>query len=235
MPAHIVKSFDDELTHLHDTIARMGKLAQEQFDQAIRALVKLDAELAARTIAADAEVDALNEAVNEHVLRILALRAPMADDLRLVVTAMKVASTLERVADLASNTAKRSMVLRGQTALPAIRSVKRMAVMVRRMLSDVVSAYVARDAEKAMAVWAGDQEVDGAYSALFRELLTYMMEDPRNIAASSHLLFIAKNIERIGDHATNMGEMVHFLVTGRRIAGDRPKNDTTSWPESAPA
>ncbi|PKU23300.1 phosphate signaling complex protein PhoU [Telmatospirillum siberiense] len=225
---HIVKSFDEELTRLRDTLARMGSLSASQFENALEALTERDEALARKVGGGDQEVDQMEQAINELVVRVLALRAPMADDLRMVVTALKVASDLERVADYAANIARRTLNLGEGPALPSVRTVGRIGTLVKRQLRDVLDAYVQRDADKALAVWNSDQEVDEMYSGLFRELLTYMMEDPKNIGAASHLLFIAKNIERIGDHATNIGEMVYFIITGRRIEGERPKNDSSS-------
>ncbi len=225
---HIVKSFDEELTRLRDTLARMGALAETQFENALQALVERDTVLAQKVGAGDQEIDQLEQAINELVVRVLALRAPMADDLRLVITALKVASDLERIADYAANMARRSVNLSGAPSLPSLRTVRRIGTLVQRQLKDVLEASAQRDADKALAVWNSDQEVDEMYSGLFRELLTYMMEDPHNIGAASHLLFVAKNIERIGDHATNIGEMVYFIITGQRIKGERPKNDSSS-------
>ncbi len=225
---HTVKSFDEELTRLRDILARMGKLAAGQFEHAMQALVERDAVLAQKVGTSDLEIDQLEQTVNELVVRVLALRAPMADDLRMVVTALKVASDLERIADYAANIARRSLSLSATPSLPSIRTVRRIGVLVQRQLNDVLDAYTSQDADKAMAVWNSDQEVDEMYSGLFRELLTYMMEDPHNIGSASHLLFVAKNIERIGDHATNISEMIYFIITGRHIEGERPKNDSSS-------
>jgi phosphate transport system protein len=225
---HTVKSFDEELTRLSAMLAQMGKLAETQFDQALQALVNQDNVLAQTVSDGDLEIDQLEQAVNELVVRVLALRSPMADDLRVVITSLKISSDLERIADYAANIARRTSSLSGKPSLPTIRTVKRMGVLVQRQLHDVLDAYVARDADKAMAVWNSDQQVDEIYSGLFRELLTYMMEDPQNIGPASQLLFVAKNIERIGDHATNISEMIYYIITGRRIEGERPKSDSSS-------
>jgi phosphate transport system protein len=225
---HTVKSFDEELARLRDALTQMGKLASAQVDNAVRALVKRDAVLAQKVVESDAEIDHLEQTVHELVVRILALRAPVADDLRIVVTALKVSSDLERIADNAVNIAKRSMNLGDMPILPAVRTVSRISVLVLRQLADVLDAYLERDADKALAVWNNDREVDEMYSGLFRELLTYMMEDARNIGPASHLLFVAKNIERIGDHATNISEMVYFIITGHRVEGLRPKQDSST-------
>lgn len=225
---HTVKSFDEELTRLRDILARMGKLAAGQFEHALRALVERDSVLAQKVSDSDLEIDQLEQTVNELVVRVLALRAPMADDLRMVVTALKVASDLERIADYAANIARRSLSLSATPSLPSIRTVRRIGVLVQRQLDDVMDAYTRQDADKALAVWNSDQEIDEMYSGLFRELLTYMMEDPHTIGSASHLLFVAKNMERIGDHATNISEMIYFIITGRHIEGERPKNDSSS-------
>lgn len=226
---HIVKSFDEHLNKLHDMVWRMGELTERQFDHAIRALIERDAETAGLAVAAEAEARALNAAINEQVIRVLCLRAPVADDLRVVVTALKIAAALDRIADYSAGVARRTLVLNAQTALPTVRAVKRMGALVHHLLKEVMRAYATRDSALAHQVWTRDLEVDELYSALFRELLTYMMEDPANITASSNLLFIAKNVERIGDHTTNIGEMVTFLVTGHPMDGERPKNDTSSY------
>jgi phosphate transport system protein len=154
----------------------------------------------------------------------------LADDLRTVVAALKIASDFERIADYAANIARRSQLLNAHAQLPAISTVRRMGTLVERQIEDVTQAQLNRDAEKAVAVWNNDLAVDETYSSLFRELLTYMMEDPHTIGPASHLLFIAKNIERIGDHTTNISEMVYFVITGKYIEGDRPKNDSSNSP-----
>jgi phosphate transport system protein len=223
-----VRSFDEELTRLRETLLRMGTLAERQFALSLQALVERDADLARKVCADDLEIDQLEHAVNEQVVRFLALRSPVADDLRLVVTALKIAGDLERIADNAANIAKRSLSVAESLPLPSIGAVRRIGTLVQRQLRDTLDAGIQRDAEKALAVWNSDLEVDETYSGLFRELLTYMMEDPHTIGPASHLLFVAKNIERIGDHATNISEMVYFVITGKRIAGERPKNDSSS-------
>jgi len=229
MEPHIVKSFDEALNVLHQQVSRMGALAEHQLTLAIEALVSRNDDLAHKIIQADAEIDALEASANEQVLRVLALRAPVADDLRVVITALKVAGDLERIADYAANIAKRALVLNTQPViLPSVRPLQTLGKLVLSLLSEILTAYEEPNPEKALAAWKRDQEVDAQYSSLFRELLTYMMEDPRNITPCSHLLFIAKNIERIGDHATNIAEMAYFLATGNSIEGVRPKNDTST-------
>ncbi len=226
---HIVKSFDDELQHLREIIVRMGGLAEAQLASAVEALVKRDRELARQVIEKDVEIDELEQDVDTSAMRLLALRQPMADDLRAVISALRIASDLERIGDYAKNIAKRTTVLSQVPPIRPTHAVPRMARQVQAIIKDTLDAYVDSDAEKAVAVWRRDEEVDEMYTSLFRELLTYMMEDPRNITPATHLLFIAKNIERMGDHATNVAELIHFRVTGRQIEGGRPKGDTSSF------
>ena len=226
---HIVKSFDEELQHLREVILRMGGLAEAQLASAVEALVKRDSDLARRVVDKDEAIDELEEDVDTSAMRLLALRQPMADDLREVISALRIASDLERIGDYAKNVAKRATVLSQVPAIRPTHAVPRMARLVQAIIKDTLDAYVDGDAEKAVAVWRRDEEVDEMYTSLFRELLTYMMEDPRNITCATHLLFIAKNIERMGDHVTNVAELIHFRVTGRQIEGGRPKGDTTSF------
>jgi len=231
---HIIKAYDQELDLLNNTIAQMGGLAEAQLAEAIEAVVERDAELAGRTVEADARVDALEHQVQDQVVRLLALRQPMARDLRNIVAALKISSDLERIGDYATNVAKRSIVLSQVQAVPAAYAIPRMGALAQSLIKNVLDAFVERDTEKAMEVWRSDEELDEMYSGLFRELLTYMMEDPRNITPSTHLLFIAKNIERIGDHATNIAETVHFLVEGGPFRGSRPKGDNSSFTVVSP-
>ncbi len=232
---HIVKAYDDELKRLQDVIARMGGLAESQLKQFIQALTERDGDLAGRVVAEDAKVDELDVLANEMAVRLLALRNPVADDLRRVITALKLSGELERVADHAASSAKRVLVLNQLAPMPAVRAIARMGGLAVEMIKDVLDAYLSQDAERAMAVWNRDQEVDDLYSSVFRELLTYMLEDPRNITACTHLMFVAKNIERVGDHATNIAEMTHFLVTGQSLRANRPKRDvTTQFADLAP-
>jgi phosphate transport system protein len=229
MSQHIVKSFDEELKRLTNTIARMGGLAEAQIANGIQALIKRDTELAASVVEADQKIDALEREVDDQAIQMLALRQPMASDLRAIVGALRIASDVERIADYAANVAKRAIALSQMAPVRPVHAVPRMGRVVQEMVKDVLDAYANRDVEKAVAVWTRDEELDEMYSSLFRELLTYMMEDPRNITASTHLLFIAKNIERIGDHATNVAEMVHYLVRGTQLGAMRPKGDATAF------
>ena len=225
---HIVKSYDVELSKLADTLARMGGLAEAQLGAAIEALDTRDSDLAGRVTGGDAAIDECDTFVNEQAVKVLALRAPVADDLRTVVTALKIAGEIERIGDLAANAAKRSLVLNQLPPVAPARSVVRLGRLSLAMVKDVLDAYLGNDAARAVAVRDHDQELDETYSSLFRELLTYMMEDPRTITACSHLMFIAKNLERIGDHATNIAEMTHFRVTGTPLVAARAKRDDST-------
>ncbi|HEX3501530.1 MAG TPA: phosphate signaling complex protein PhoU [Stellaceae bacterium] len=231
---HIVKSYDDELRRLNNTIMQMGGLAEGQLAAAIDAVIKRDSELAARIVADDAMVDQLEREVDGLVVRLLALRQPMARDLREILAALRIANDLERICDYAANVAKRSIVLNQFPAVKPVYTLPRMVKLAQALSKDVLDAYVARDADKAMIVWARDEELDEMYSSLFRELLTYMMEDPRNITACTHLLFMAKNVERIGDHATNIAETVYFLVNGAPLTQTRPKRDNSNQAVASP-
>jgi len=225
---HIVHSYDQELRELNNTVARMGGMAEAMLSQAIKAVVQRDSELAAQIVESDSEVDALEQEIDERCLRLLALRQPMALDLREILAALKISSDLERIADYGANVAKRAIALSQTQVVKPQHAIPRMAHLAQGMIKDILDAFIQRDAEKAREVWERDEEVDEMYTSLFRELLTYMMEDPRSISSCTHLLFIAKNIERIGDHATNIGETIDFLVHGSHSLGERPKGDTSS-------
>ncbi len=224
MSEHTVKSYDEELAHLTNIIARMGGMAEAQLAAALQALSRRDSDLAARVVAGDARIDELEQEIQQFTVRMLALRQPVASDLRHIVAALKISSELERVGDYAANVAKRSMVLNHLPAVKPVTAVIHLAKLVQEILKDVLDAYIERDVEKAVRVWNRDEEVDDMYTGLFRELITYMMEDPRTITACTHLMFMAKNIERIGDHATNVAEILHFLVVGTPLKGNRPKS-----------
>jgi phosphate transport system protein len=230
---HIVKSFDEDLKHLNNVIAEMGGLAEAQLTRAVEALVRRNSELATQVVQDDKRIDALETEVGQLTVRMLALRQPMAQDLREVVAAIKIASDIERIGDYAKNIAKRAIVLSAHTPMKPVTSIPRMSQLALQIIKDVLDAYIEKDAEGARAAWRRDEEVDEMYNSLFREMLTYMMEDPRNIGPCTHLLFIAKNIERIGDHATNIAEIVYFLVHGRSLDEERPKGDTTNVPIDA--
>lgn len=226
---HIVKSYDEELKRLTNAIVEMGGSAESQLDQAIQAVARRDSELAGRVVRNDGAIDQLEEAVQAQTMRLLALRQPVARDLRDILAAIKIASDIERIGDLAANIAKRAIALNQSAPVRPVAAVPRMGKLAQQSIKDVIDAYVEHDAQKAIAVWKRDDDLDDLTSSLFRELLTYMMEDPRSISPCAHLLFIAKNIERIGDHATNIAETVHFLVMGQRPMTARPKGDTSSY------
>jgi phosphate transport system protein len=229
MAEHIVTSFDDDLTLLSRRIAVLGGMAEQLVSQAISALTRGDLEQAEKVIAEDAKLDALHREIEERAILTLARRQPMALDLRSVIAAIRIASDLERVGDLAKNIAKRVIAIQGQLqSQKLVHGVEHMAEMSLEQVKNVLDAYAARDLEQALGVWRRDDEIDAIYTSLFRELLTYMMEDPRNITFCTHLLFCAKNIERIGDHATNIAETVHYMITGISLSEERPKQDATS-------
>jgi phosphate transport system protein len=226
---HMVKSFDSELRRLNATIARMGGIAESQLDTAIRSVIERDSADAITVIAGDANVDACEYEVEDLSVKILAQRQPVAVDLRVVLSAMRIASDLERVGDYAASIAKRALVLNQSAPLRQAGAIAAMGRVASEMVHDVIDAYVAGDADKALAVWKRDEELDAMYSSLFRVLLTHMMEDPRHITAATHLLFVAKTIERVGDRSTNIAEMISFLVTGATPAAARPKRDVSSF------
>ncbi|MEK9706447.1 MAG: phosphate signaling complex protein PhoU [Alphaproteobacteria bacterium] len=225
---HIVKSFDEELARLSDLINRMGGLAETQLEDSIEALQKRDSSLAEGAIEIDRVIDAHHAEVDELAIRLLALRQPMAADLRHIVTALKVAPIVERIGDYSKNVAKRTIALNQVPPVKPLFTIPRMGRLVREMIKDVLDAFSNADVGMARDVWARDKEVDDMYDSLFRELLTYMMEDARNITACTHLLFVARNIERIGDLATNVAELVHYQVEGEPLSEDRPKADEAS-------
>jgi phosphate transport system protein len=227
--SHTVKSFDEALKRLNQAIARMGGLAEAELAACIEALRRRDAALAERVVESDSQVDDMEREIDEQAIQLLALRQPMAGDLRTVVGSLRIAGDLERIADYAKNVAKRVVALTQLVPVEPALMIPRMGGFVREMLKDVLDAFADRDVAKAQAVWARDAELDAMHSSLFRELLTYMMEDPRNITPCIHLLFVAKNLERAGDHCTNIAEMVHYFVTGRPLAEMRRKGDEASF------
>ncbi len=226
---HIVKSFEDELKSLDQLIAEMGGLAEEQLSDAIEAMIKRDVDTAMGIKKSDKNIDALAQEIDTTAIRILALRQPMGQDLRAVIVALKTAAILERIGDHAKNTAKRTKVLAESPQIGAIKTVERMSLLVQAMISDVLDAYALRDAKKAAEILQRDEEVDDLHTSLFRELLTYMMEDPRNISACTHLMFVTKNIERMGDHATNIAKNIHYLVHGEKLGEKRQKGDASVY------
>jgi phosphate transport system protein len=225
---HIVKSYDDELKRLTGEIQRMGEIALAQLDAAIDAVMERDSETAMKVVQGDGSIDALEHEVSHDVVRLLALRQPMARDLREILAALRIAADIERIGDYAANVAKRSIILNQSAPVQLTYVLPRLARIAEGLVRDVLGAYRDNDADRALAAWARDEELDEQHTGLFRELLTYMMEDPRNITPCTHLLFMAKNLERIGDHATNIAENVYFLVHGEQIAQIRRKGDTTA-------
>ena len=226
---HTAKAFDVDLQDLARMVAEMGGLAEKQIAESVDALARRDARLAQRVVALDPSIDNLQREIEERAILTIARRQPMAVDLREIVGALRVSNDLERIGDLAKNIAKRVIAL-GAATYPSqvIRGVEHMSDLVLGQLKQVLDAYARRDVGKAMEVWRGDEEIDAVNNSLFRELLTYMMEDPRNITFCTHLLFCAKNIERMGDHATNIAETVYYIAEGRALADERPKGDTTA-------
>lgn len=226
---HIVSAFDEDLRQLDNYIAEMGGLAEHQFADSITALIKRDGELAERVVINDKRIDEIEASVDAHTISMLALRQPMADDLRVVITALRIASLIERIGDYAKNISKRTVAISQTPPVGPSRTIARMGNVVQGMIKTVLDAYLQRDVDLALDVRLRDEDVDALHTSLFRELLTYMMEDPRSISACTHLLFVAKNIERIGDHATNIAENVYFLVHGSMPDDSRPKDDQSSY------
>lgn len=223
MTPHTVKSYDDELGHLTDLLVRMGALAEAQLTAALDALGTRDSDMAARVVAGDANIDALEREVQHLTVRLLALRQPVASDLRLIVAAIKIASGLERVGDYTANIAKRSLLLCHMPPLPAVTAVRDLGRLAGAQLNGVLDAFVRQDLDEAVAVWSRDNELDDRTNALFHDLVAAMTADPRTITACTHLMFIAKNIERVGDHVTNIAEALHFVVKGTALTEARPK------------
>ncbi len=222
MTQHTVTSFEDELQGLSRSIAEMGGRAEQIVERSISALLRSDVVLAHEVIEADKKVDAMHRQIEEDAIVLIARRQPMAQDLREAVAAIRIANDLERVGDLGKNIAKRAVVIQRETFSNKLRvGVEHISELALRQVKKVLDAYATRDVEKAREVCAQDEEIDAVYTSLFRELLTYMMEDPRNITMCTHLLFCAKNIERIGDHATNIAETVFYLITGEQWEGPR--------------
>jgi len=226
---HIVRSFSEELRRLTTLISQMGGIAEAQVETAVRAVARRDAGLATSVMQSDVRLDQYERDIDAEAIRMLALRQPMAADLREIVSSLKIAADLERIGDYAANIAKRAMVLAQVPPVRPAGAIPRMGRMVQEIMKEVLDAYIDRDLDKAIAAWRRDEELDDLYTSLFREVLTYMMEDPRNITPCTHLLFIAKNLERIGDHATNIAETIHFLVVGHSLKAIRPKGDTSSF------
>ncbi len=228
-PEHLVKSYDTELKRLRAMMTQMGGIVENQVALAAQAVLHRDTEAASKAVEEDPKVDALERDVEQFVIRMLALRQPMAADLRFVIASLKMTGDLERIGDYATNVAKRSVVL-SQFNLPfSLAGLAHMVRLVQEQLKSIIDAVGDGDTERAVQVWRSDQTVDDIYNAIFRELITYMMEDPRNITPCTHLLFIAKNLERIGDHTTNIAETVYYAVRGETLPDTRPKGDTSAY------
>lgn len=229
MTDHTISVYDAELRTLAKHIAEMGGISEGMIGDALRALVRADSFLAKRVIADDRDLDNLQRRVEEDAVRTIAKRQPMASDLREIIASLRIAGNLERCGDLAKNIARRAIALQGHALPPKlVHGIEHISELTQAQLSRVLDAYVTKDVETADFVWRNDDEIDAMYTSLFRELLTYMMEDPRNISSCTHLLFCAKNVERIGDHATNIAETIIYQATGAVPSNERPKQDNSS-------
>jgi len=232
---HIVRSYEEELSLLNNKVAKMGGLAEQVLGQSIDALERRDPQLAAATIKEDEAIDELEKEIEEQAVVMIARRQPLAYDLRQIMAALRISNDLERIGDLGKNIAKRAVaVVNEQQPKQLMLGLKHMGELALGQLKEVLDAFIERDADRALKVWYKDEEIDAMYNSLFRELLTYMMEDPRNIGLCTHLLFGAKNIERIGDHATNIAENLYYLVHGTPLIEARPKGDGSSLEVVAP-
>ena len=230
MTEHTVRAYDTDITELRQQIAEMGGLAEKMLSDAMQALTTRDTTLAQTAIVADRRLDQLQRQVEEKAVLTIARRQPLASDLREIVSVIRLASDIERIGDLAKNIGKRVLAMGGEfPPLQFIFGSSNLASIVLSQLKEVLDAYTHQNDDLALKVWRRDDEVDALYTSLFRELLTYMMEDPRNISFCIHLMFCAKNIERIGDHATNIAETVFYMIEGEQILDKRPKGDMTSF------
>ncbi len=233
MPEHIVSAYDKELEVLGRKIAEMGGIAEKMLADSMDALAGLDVDLARSVVATDPKLDILQREIEDAAILTIARRQPMARDLREIVAAIRVSGDLERIGDLAKNIAKRAVKVVTEPRLPrAIIGLKHMHELAATQLKDVLDAYAQRDIEQVQAVWERDSELDALEDSIFRDLLTFMMEDPRNISFCAHLLFCSKNIERVGDHSTNIAETVFYLVTGNTMPMERPKGHGLELPEA---
>lgn len=223
--AHIVTAFDDDLIAIQAKISEMGGVAEEILSDALEAMKNRDAELARKAIERDKKLDALEIEADDLATTTIALRQPMAQDLRVLISALKIASILERIGDLAKNVAKRAIHLSEGKPGRTSPSLVRMGQQTMGQLTEILDAYAQRDTDLAVAIWRRDAELDETYNAIFREVVTYMMEDPRTIGLGSQLLFIAKNLERIGDHTTHIAENIYYIVKGEPLGDDRPKGE----------
>jgi phosphate transport system protein len=228
MNTHIVRSYDEDLKYLDNRLAAMGGHAERMVEQSVLALVNADAGLARKVIADDVFLDETQRDIDDKAILLIAKRQPMADDLRQVIGAIRISADLERVGDLGKNIAKRVVaVTEGRQPLSLFRGLQALAELALTQLKEVLDVYASRSVDRLALMRDRDDQIDAMYTSLFRELLTYMMEDPRNITPCTHLLFCAKNIERIGDHATNIAETVYYVVTGEQMPIERPKEDTS--------
>ncbi|MBN8886279.1 MAG: phosphate signaling complex protein PhoU [Rudaea sp.] len=228
MSEHIVKSFDDELSQLNAAIARMGELTQSQFATTMNALRTRDVEDAAMVIRDDIDVDALERDIESRAIRVLALRQPIARDFREVISTLRIVVELERISDFSANICKRVIALNSHSPEQWLVEIGELGELAKKQLADVVTAFTERNQEKAITVWACDEQIDDTYTGISRRLIDYMKADPQHVAIGAHLMFIAKNVERIGDHVTNIAESIYYLVTGNILDAPRPKGDKTS-------
>ena len=227
---HISSIFDEELNDLRAKVAKMGGLVEEQYKNALRALREKDTTLADNVRQNDRLIDEMDANIEKHAIEMIALRSPVADDLRDIVSTIKISAGLERIGDYAKNLAKRVAVIQHNKTLSVSSALMdQMVTQISSMISDVIDAYITRDTDKAIDVWRRDKAVDSLYNSLFREMLTYMMENPQYITPATHLLFIAKNIERAGDHATNIAELVYYINEGELLDLKRPKDDSSNY------
>jgi phosphate transport system protein len=230
---HTTRAFDSDLDEIARKVAEMGGFVEKQISDAVQALLERDSELAEQVITTDPVIDGMQRDIEEKAILTIARRQPMAVDLREIVGAMRVCNDLERIGDHAKHIGKRVVALSADLyPQTLIRGVEHMADLVLAQLKQVLDSYASRDLQAALEVWKGDEEVDALCTSLFRELLTYMMEDPRNITFCMHLMFCAKDIERMGDHATNIAETIYFMIEGSPITDQRPKGDTTNFPSA---
>ncbi len=227
--AHIVSAYDEELEFLVRRISEMGGIAERMLGESVTALINADAGLSQKVISDDLILDEAERQIGEKAVLIIAKRQPMASDLRNIIGSIRIAADLERVGDMAKNIAKRVIVVDGMVQpKKLVRGLEHLSELAQAQLKEVLDAYATRSGETANSVRERDEEIDAIYTSLFRELLTYMMEDPRNITSCTHLLFCAKNIERIGDHATNIAEQVYYIATGEQFSTERPKDDESA-------
>ena len=225
--AHIVSAFDEDLIQVQAKISEMGGLCEELLAKSLESVQNRDPAMARSVIERDRLLDAMEAAIEESVVRVIALRQPVAADLRVLIAAMKIATTLERIGDLAKNIAKRAIPLSSARPVKLTGSIVRMGRQTLTQLSDVLNAHASRDVDLAVQIWNQDVEIDEMYNAIFREVVTYMVEDSRLIGVGAQLMFIAKNLERVGDHATQLSEMVYYIVKGESLGDDRPKGEPT--------